>query len=94
MSGLCVIVPALNEERSVGEIVTAARGMGYDVCVVDDGSTDSTAERAREAGATVLGVPLNLGVGGALRCGFRWVLANGYETAVMQGYRGRGLLRD
>jgi len=77
-----VIVPALNEERTVGDIVTATRALGYEVCVVDDGSTDATAARARAAGATVLSVPLNLGVGGALRCGFRWALANGYDAAV------------
>ncbi|HEX4668847.1 MAG TPA: glycosyltransferase family 2 protein [Solirubrobacterales bacterium] len=77
-----VIVPALNEERSVGGVVAATRALGHDVCVVDDGSTDSTAPLAREAGATVLSVPLNLGVGGALRCGFRWALANGYDAVV------------
>ena len=77
-----IVVPALNEERSVGGVVAATRDLGYDVCVVDDGSTDATAALAREAGATVLGVPLNLGVGGALRCGFRWALANGYDVAV------------
>jgi glycosyltransferase involved in cell wall biosynthesis len=77
-----VIVPALNEERTVGGIVTATRALGYDVCVVDDGSTDATAASAREAAAIVLSVPLNLGVGGALRCGFRWALANGYDAAV------------
>jgi glycosyltransferase involved in cell wall biosynthesis len=77
-----VIVPALNEERSVGSVVAASRGLGYDVCVVDDGSSDATGLRAREAGATVLTVPLNLGVGGALRCGFRWALAKGYDVAV------------
>jgi glycosyltransferase involved in cell wall biosynthesis len=82
VTGVCVIVPALNEERSVGKVVAATKGLGYDVCVVDDGSSDATAARAREAGATVLGVPVNLGVGGALRCGFRWAAANGYETVV------------
>ncbi len=77
-----VIVPALDEERTVGSIVTTTLTLGYDVCVVDDGSTDATAVQAREAGAKVLSVPLNLGVGGALRCGFRWALANGYDAAV------------
>jgi glycosyltransferase involved in cell wall biosynthesis len=76
------IVPALNEERSVADVVAAARGLGHDVCVVDDGSIDATAARARAAGAAVLRVPLNLGVGGALRCGFRWALAHGYDTVV------------
>lgn len=77
-----VVMPALNEERSVGDVVRATRALGYDVCVVDDGSTDATAATASAAGASVLRVPLNLGVGGALRCGFRWALANGYDVAV------------
>jgi glycosyltransferase involved in cell wall biosynthesis len=77
-----VVIPALNEERTVGEIAAATRELGYDVCVVDDGSTDATAKHARAAGAVVLRVPLNLGVGGALRCGFRWALAHDYDVVV------------
>jgi glycosyltransferase involved in cell wall biosynthesis len=77
-----VIVPALNEEGSVGAVVAATRALGFDVCVVDDGSTDGTSACARAAGATVLRVPLNLGIGGALRCGFRWALAQGYDVVV------------
>lgn len=77
-----LIVPALNEERSVGAVVEAARSIGYDVCVVDDGSVDATAARAAEAGASVLRLPVNLGIGGALRCGFRWALDYGYGTVV------------
>lgn len=77
-----IVVPALNEERSVGSVVAATRARGFDVCVVDDGSTDATSARAAEAGAWVLRLPLNLGVGGALRCGFRWALAHDYEIAV------------
>lgn len=53
-----------------------------DVVVVDDGSTDSTAQVAREGGATVLSLPYNLGIGGALRTGFRWAVAEGYDRAV------------
>lgn len=77
-----IVMPALNEERSVAQIVAATRRLGYEVCVVDDGSTDATAAHARAAGATVLRIPLNLGVGGALRCGFRWALAQGFDVAV------------
>ncbi len=77
-----VLIPALNEERSVSQIVAGARSLGYPVCVVDDGSTDETAQMARAAGALVLRIPLNLGVGGALRCGFRYAIANGYSTVV------------
>jgi glycosyltransferase involved in cell wall biosynthesis len=77
-----LVMPALNEERSVGGVVRASRRLDYDVCVVDDGSIDSTAERAADAGAHVLRLPVNLGVGGALRCGFRWALHHGYDTVV------------
>lgn len=75
-------MPALDEERSVSSVVSAACRLGYDVCVVDDGSVDRTAERAAEAGAQVLRLPVNLGVGGALRCGFRWALSHGYDVVV------------
>jgi len=77
-----LIVPALDEESSVANVVKLARRAGYDVCVVDDGSVDATAERAAGAGAEVLRLPVNLGVGGALRCGFRWALRNGYDVVV------------
>jgi glycosyltransferase involved in cell wall biosynthesis len=77
-----LVIPALNEERSVGTVVTACRSLRHDVCVVDDGSIDATHDRAAEAGAHVLSLPVNIGIGGALRCGFRWALENGYDTVV------------
>lgn len=77
-----LVVPALDEERSVGGVVDAGRRLGYDVCVVDDGSRDRTALLAARAGASVLRLPVNLGVGGALRCGFRWALEHEYDVVV------------
>lgn len=77
-----LVIPAFNEERSVGTVVRAGRALDYDVCVVDDGSVDRTSRRAAAAGAVVLRLPVNLGVGGALRCGFRWALDNGFDTVV------------
>jgi glycosyltransferase involved in cell wall biosynthesis len=77
-----LVVPAFNEERSVAGVVEVARRLGHNVCVIDDGSSDSTAKRAAAAGAQVLRLPVNLGVGGALRCGFRWAVENGYDTVV------------
>ncbi|MEN0015149.1 MAG: glycosyltransferase family 2 protein [Solirubrobacteraceae bacterium] len=76
------IVPAFNEERTVGRVVRALSEAGIPAVVIDDGSSDSTAAQARDAGATVLALPVNLGVGGALRCGFRWALEAGYDVAV------------
>lgn len=79
-----VIVPAWNEARNVGntvrEILSSVDGM--DVLVVDDGSTDGTAAVARAAGATVLTLPFNLGVGGAMRTGFTYAQRRGYARAI------------
>jgi glycosyltransferase involved in cell wall biosynthesis len=77
-----VVVPALNEEETVREVVLSVRLLDYPVCVIDDASADSTALAARSAGATVLSLPVHLGVGGALRCGFRYAIASGYNTVV------------
>jgi len=77
-----VVIPAFNEEGSVAGVVTAVRALGYDALVVDDGSLDRTSESARAAGAVVLRLPVNLGVGGALRCGFRYAVTNGYRVVV------------
>ncbi len=79
-----VVIPALNEEDSVGEVVrsVAVAAPSARCVVVDDGSSDRTAERAALAGATVLRLPYNLGVGGAMRTGFRFARDNGYAVVV------------
>jgi glycosyltransferase involved in cell wall biosynthesis len=79
-----IIVPAWNEARNVGNTVKEilAAGPDYDVVVVDDGSTDGTADVARAAGARVLMLPFNMGVGGAMRTGFTYAQRKGYERAI------------
>jgi len=81
-SDVVVIIPAHNEAATVADVVRAVRAEGFPVVVVDDGSTDATAERAAAAGAAVLPLVVNLGVGGALRCGFRYAVQNGYRVAI------------
>lgn len=79
-----VLVPAWNEESNVGVTVREIRAASalYDVVVIDDGSSDSTAAVAEAAGATVLPLPFNLGVGGAMKTGFTYAQRNGYERAI------------
>jgi glycosyltransferase involved in cell wall biosynthesis len=78
-----VIVPAYNEERNLPAVLEELRAHvpGWDVCVVDDGSTDATAAVARRHGARVLPLPLNLGIGGAVQTGYLWARQNGYDVA-------------
>jgi glycosyltransferase involved in cell wall biosynthesis len=82
--GLVAIVPAWNEAAVIGTVVDEIRSVRSDieVVVVDDASVDDTAEIAREHGATVLRLPFNVGIGGAVQTGFRYALEQGYERAV------------
>jgi glycosyltransferase involved in cell wall biosynthesis len=79
-----IVMPAFNEQASVATIVAeVARALPDVTClVVDDGSADGTTARAREAGALVATLPFNLGVGGAMRTGFRYALDNGFNVVV------------
>ncbi len=85
-SSFCVIVPAFRAGALVSGVLhelhawlPESRGR---IFVVDDGSDDSTGERARQGGATVLTHPTNLGKGAALVTGMREALARGFQTAL------------
>jgi glycosyltransferase involved in cell wall biosynthesis len=75
------VVPAYNEEATVASVVRALHQHApkYDVLVVDDGSTDLTAERSRAAGAPVVRLPFNLGIGGAVQAGFTYAREHDYD---------------
>ena len=77
------IIPAFNEADALPGVLAglARQNPDHDIVVVDDGSTDSTAIVARAAGATCLRLPFNLGIGGALRLGFRYAVEQGYDRA-------------
>ena len=78
-----VVVPAYNEEASIGEVLQEIRLAlpDCDILVVDDGSTDATALIAARH-ATVARLPFNLGVGGAMRTGFKYATAHSYDAVV------------
>lgn len=71
---VCALIPAFNEAATVGRVVSGAGAHVAQVLVVDDGSTDRTADLARDAGATVVRLERNEGKGTALRAGLSHVL--------------------
>jgi glycosyltransferase involved in cell wall biosynthesis len=79
-----IIMPAWNEADCVGATVSEVLNLDepYDVLVVNDGSTDETPAKAADAGATVLNLPFNLGVGGAMRAGFKYARRLGYAQVI------------
>jgi len=79
-----VIIPAYNEEHTIGEVVRGVKalGAGFDVIVINDNSSDNTSRKAMEAGAKVVELPCNLGIGGAVQTGYKYALAGGYDACV------------
>jgi glycosyltransferase involved in cell wall biosynthesis len=79
-----IIIPAYNEAVSLPPVLAELQQERPDlhVLVVSDGSSDATARVARTAGVAVVELPFNLGIGGALRTGFRYAVEHGYQAAV------------
>lgn len=84
-SGELIAIPAWNEEASITDVISMVKQHRpqADVLVVNDGSTDQTASRAAQAGAAVITLPFNVGVGGAMRTAFLYAQRGGY-TALVQ----------
>jgi glycosyltransferase involved in cell wall biosynthesis len=81
---ILVIVPAYNEEKNIAVVIEDLKSnfAAGDILVINDGSTDRTAEIAKEAGSRVVDLPYNLGIGGAMQTGFLYALREGYDAAV------------
>ncbi len=72
-ASVSVVIPAMDESATIGDVVTQLRASAQwrEILVIDDGSTDQTADRARAAGATVVRHPYNKGNGAAVKTGIR-----------------------
>ena len=81
---ILVIVPALNEQGNIQKVISelAALKIPLTILVVNDGSTDLTAREAKSAGAQVISLPFNLGIGGAVQTGFKFAVEKDFEVAI------------
>jgi glycosyltransferase involved in cell wall biosynthesis len=93
-TSIWLIVPAYNEAAVIGRVVTDVVKHGYNVGVIDDGSTDETGRRADAAGAIVVTHPINLGQGAALQTGIRFALRQGADTIVTFDADGQHRIAD
>jgi glycosyltransferase involved in cell wall biosynthesis len=82
LTGLCMLIPAYNAEATLRGVIEGVKRNHLDIIVVDDGSTDSTAQIAVEMGVTLLQHPENRGKGRALRTGFTYVTEHGYGAVI------------
>lgn len=78
------IIPAYNEEKSIADVIYQVKLNlpENDIVVVNDGSNDATSEKAVEAGARVINLPFNLGIGGAMQTGYIYAKNNNYDIAI------------
>src|ERR1700728_2128072 len=81
---LMVIVPALNEAEAIGDVVRSVRDVLPDVpvLVIDDYSEDATGSIAESAGASVLRLPVHLGVGGCVQTGYKLAFELGFDHVI------------
>lgn len=91
---ICIIIPTHNESKEISGLVTEIKKQNLDILVVDDGSTDNTAQIASSAGATVLRNLANEGKGSCLRKGFDYALTHGFDAVITMDGDGQHLPQD
>ncbi|MCS7265363.1 MAG: glycosyltransferase family 2 protein [Armatimonadetes bacterium] len=86
-----IIMPARNEEQTIGLVIAKLKSLlpNIDILVVNDASTDKTAEVALKAGTKVVNLPINLGYGGAVQTGFKYAVKKGYDVIVLMDADGQ-----
>lgn len=91
-----IIIPAFNEGKNIYSLVKSIKSSGteFDIVVVNDGSSDDTYAEAKRAGAKVLNLSDNLGIGGAVQTGYLYAYCNNYDAAVQIDGDGQHNFRD
>ena len=91
---ICILIPVLNEAKSIGQIVQSVKSRGLDIVVVDDGSHDGCGEIARKNGAIVLRNELRQGKGASLQKGFDYIATHAYDGVITMDGDGQHDMND
>lgn len=91
---ICILIPCHNEAQAIGGLIDGIKGLGLDVVVVDDGSTDGTGAIAKNKGAHVLTIPKCGGKGNAMQKGFDHIVAQGYDALIVMDGDGQHAVSD
>jgi glycosyltransferase involved in cell wall biosynthesis len=86
-----IVMPARNEAQTIGSVIARLKALvpDADILVVNDASTDKTAEVAEKAGAKVVNLPINLGYGGAVQTGFKYAARHDYDAVILMDADGQ-----
>jgi len=79
---ILLIIPAFNERDNIRSLLLSLREQGLEALVVNDGSSDDTAEVCASIGANIVSLPCNLGIGGAVQTGYKYAYTHGYDIAI------------
>lgn len=90
----CIIIPAYNEAKTIGEVLKQIKAMNLEVIVIDDGSNDKTYEIAKKTGAVVLKNTFNQGKGKSLRLGFSYAVDKNFDEVITMDADGQHLPKD
>ncbi len=92
-----IIIPAFNEADNIEGVISEIHAdyPGYDILVINDGSEDETAELAKATGnATVIDLPVNLGIGAAVQTGFKYARKHDYDVALQFDGDGQHMVKE
>lgn len=91
---ICILIPVLNESRTIGFLVEQLRQRGLDCLVIDDGSTDRSGMIAKEKGAVVISHQEKQGKGASLKEGFEYILKNNFDAVIAMDGDGQHAVED
>ena len=81
---ILIIIPAYNEAENISKVIKTIENIApqYDYVIINDCSADITEKICKEGGYNYINLPVNLGIGGAVQCGYQYALANDYDIVV------------